>query len=281
MGVIARIQGGKCISFDEKDIQTLVKLGLNSSQAKIFLTLSSLGVASVKEIAHAAKSDRSEAYRELEILQERALVEKILSAPIKYKSMALNEALRILFQRKNQQDTELQLEAKALLKKGSHTETLKEEEDRFSILPRDEYRKLYGTKVIEIAQKEIIGYTQLERMPITLTYYYEANKKSAARGVRYRYIAEVNKLTDKIISFIEKYKKEFPNVEIRFVDPTLWVSFFIYDDKEMNFATEKLTGLADSQTLSTNNAQLIKVIKDYFELRWNTAMTEYPKREKR
>jgi hypothetical protein len=74
------------------------------------------------------------------------------------------------------------------------------------------------------------------------------------------------------------FKKENPSFTVRFANSTLFTDFGLIDDRQIIFSTEIITGLAGSQMLSTNNAQLIKVIKDYFEYRWNTAMIEYPRK---
>lgn len=265
--------------FDEKDIQTLIKLGLNFSQAKIYLTLLSLREADAKTISKTAKIDSSEVYRVLESLHKRGLIEKILKTrAAEYKAMNLDDSIEILIQRKNRENAEMQKEAEALLKKAKHMEMLKDDDYRISLIPGDEYRKLYSTRIVYKTEKEIVGYSQIERMPIALSYYVDAMKEAADRGVQYRYIYELNNLSDKILKFIERIKKEVPNYQVRFVKPTLFVTFFIFDDKEMSFSTERITGLADSPILSTTNCQLIRVIKDYFELRWNTATEEYPKK---
>jgi sugar-specific transcriptional regulator TrmB len=237
-----------------------------------------LGVASVKKIALTARIDRGDAHRQIEILQEKTLVEKIIRIPNEYKPMPLNEALKMLIQQKNKENAEMQQKVNALLRKGGHADTDREEENKTSIIPQDDYRKHYATRIIENAQKEIMWYTQIERIPIALTYYNEAWKRTYARGVRHRVIAEVNKPTDKILRFIQKYKMENPNFTIRFTNPTLLVTFDVCDNKFVNLSTEELRGLANSQILSTNNAQVVKVIKDYFELRWKAATKEYPKK---
>ncbi len=184
----------------------------------------------------------------------------------------------MLIEQKNKENAEIQQIANELLKKGHLTERHKDEEQRISIIPNDEYRIRYSLKATEIAQKEVLWLTLIERLPVALTFYDEAFKKAFAKGVKWRTIAELNKPTDEILRFIENYKKENPNFAIRFAKPTLYVSFSVYDDKELNFSTEKLTSLANSPILSTNNEQLIKVIKDFFEYRWNTAVTEYQKK---
>lgn len=94
-----------------------------------------------------------------------------------------------------------------------------------------------------------------------------------------RTIAELNQPTVYSLKFIERYQKENPNFAIRFVNPTLLATFAIRDEKELDFFTEVAKGMACKRILYTNNLRLIRVIKDYFELRWKTAMTEYTKKE--
>ena len=265
------------VTFDEEDVQTLVELGLNRSQAKTYLTLVSLGVAEAKKIAQIASIDRGEAYRQLDILQEKSLVEKVLGVPIAYKPIALNEALDILLQRKSRETCEIQQKAEALSEKGRFGEALSEKGFRISVVPKSEYLVHYVTGFIDLAEKEIIWYTQVERIPLTLTHYSEAHKKAMVKGIRYRIIAELSKPTDQILKFIGEYTKRNPNFAIRFAKTELLVTFAIRDGIEMDFFTEPAGGLANSPALCTNNPQLIKVLTDYFELRWAAAMTEYPK----
>jgi sugar-specific transcriptional regulator TrmB len=266
------------ISFDEEDIQTLIKLGLTPSQAKIYLTLISLGVANAKKIAQTTGIDRGEVYRQLERLQEKALIEKILNVPYEYKPMPLNEALQLLIQQKNRENAEIQQKAETLSKKASQMDTVKKEEWGISIIPKDDYRKHWSVRSFEFVHKEIMWYTPIRRLPVAMNYYYEPIKKILDKDIKWRIIAELNKPTDDVLRFIQRHVDKYPNFAVRFVNPTLFVSFTIYDDKKLNFSIEPITGLANSQILYTDNEQVIKVIKDYFELKWNSAMKEYPKK---
>jgi len=254
-----------------------VRIGLSFSQARIYLSLISLGAADAKRIAQTAGIDRGEAYRQLESLQKRGLVEKILKIPNDYKPMALNEAIGTLIQQKNREKTETQQRVKALLKKDIYYNT-SIEESKFSIIPEEDYLRHYIIKANERAQNEWLWFTQIERIPIAITNYYASYKKALDRGVRWRTIAELNKPTDDVLEFIRKYTEQNPNFTIRFVDPSLLVTFAIRDNKELDFFTERAKGLADSRALYSNNPCLISLIKDYFEIRWNTAMTKYPKK---
>ncbi len=266
-------------SIDEDDIQTLVKLGLNTSQAKIYLTLISLGTANAKKIAQTAKIDNAGVYRQIESLQKKALVEKIIDFPNSYKPLSLSKTLKILIEEKNRKNIEIQKKAKALLQKEAQIDTDKEEEYKISIIPQKEYLIQYVKGACERVEKEWLWYTQIERIPIVITKYYDQYKKALDRGISWRTIAEVNKPTNQVIQFIQKYCEENPNFTIRFVNPTLLVTFGLRDGIELDYFTEISKGVADSQALYTNNVKLTKMIKEYFELKWDTGMTECPKKE--
>jgi sugar-specific transcriptional regulator TrmB len=238
-----------------------------------------LGITNAKIIAQTAKIDGGEVYRQLEILQKKSLVEKILASPNEYKPMALDAALKMLIQQKNRENLEIQQKAKSLLKRGIKVDTIDEEGFKISVIPKRDYLSHYIDEANNRCKKEWLWFTQIERIPIVTTTHSKSFKEALDRGVRWYTIAELNKPTDKIIGFIRKYSKENPNFFTRFVNPTLLVTFAILDSKELDFFTEVAKGASDSQALYTNNPQIVKVIKDYFELRWNTAMTEYPQKE--
>lgn len=128
---------GYLSSFDDEDTQTLVKLGLNSSQARIYLTLISLGVANARKISQTAGIDHAETYRQLEVLQKKGLIGKILGFPNEYNPINLNDGIKALFEHRNKENIEIQQKAEEMLKKGVYTDTLKEEKSKISILPDD------------------------------------------------------------------------------------------------------------------------------------------------
>jgi len=269
----------KITSFDDEDIETLVHLGLSSSQAKIYFTLLSLGVANAKEISKITRMDCGDVYRRLESLHKKGLIEKILLNPTQYKSVPLNVAIKSLIEPKNKEYAEMQKRIKLLSKKEIKPVITTKEDYSFLIIPQNEPRKQYIYRANKRVEKEWVVYSQIERYPIALTGYYEANKKALDRGVKFRVLLELNKPTDEIAKFLQEYQNTNPNFELRYTDTHLLVSFAIYDKKEMDFSTRDLKGLANSQVLVTDNPQLVEVVYDYFELRWKTAMKEYPKKE--
>ncbi len=192
--------------------------------------------------------------------------------------MPLRDALKILIHQKNMEAVETQQKAKALLKKEVYAYP-KEIETKISIIS-DDCITQYITDANKRLQQEWLWFTQIERIPTVVTTHYESWKQAAARGIQWRIIAELNEPTNQTLRFIHRYKKENPNFVVRFTEPTLLVTFALRDDKELDFFTEIPRSQTGSRALYTNNPQLVKVIKDYFELRWDTAMEKYPKKYK-
>lgn len=261
------------MNFSNKEyIETLLKLGLNLSQAKIYLALIFLGVVDAKKIAQTTRIDRGEVYRQLESLRKMALIEKILGFPNQYKPLPLDEAIGALIENKKIEIADIQKKAKVLIKEGVCSDTTEVGVSIVSILPEksniQRVPRMFGC-----LQKEVLGFAQIEDLPKVLNRYYKPFKKAFARGIRIRFIAELNKPTEVALIFIQNYKLENPNFDMRFANPTLLVQFGIFDGKEMEI------GLTEGEVLSASNPQLIKVFKDYFELRWKAAMTECPKEE--
>lgn len=259
-------------SFTEDDAQTLVKLGLTYSQAKIYLALLVLGAADVKKIAQVAEIDRGEVYRQTEILQKNALLEKIIDIPNRFKAIALDEAIKVLINQKNRENEEIARKAKSLLEKKVITDEFFHNDYKISIIPSD-YSKRKLPNRYEYLQKEEVWYTQIEFVPLAINLWDKTFKKAFARGIKLRAIAELNKPTEAIRNLVDTYAKENPNFIIKFDSPKLFTSFAIYDRTEMTMYADRNTGVNERPVLSTTNPILIDIFKDYFELRWKNART--------
>jgi sugar-specific transcriptional regulator TrmB len=252
---------------------------LSHSQSKIYLTLISLGTADVKKIAETTMIDRGEVYRQLEILQKKSLINKIVDIPTEFKPMPFKMAIKTLVQQKNEENAQIHQIAKALLKKKFQRQISQEEKLKIKIIPKNEYRKIVSLGEISNSKNEVLCYSQIARISRSQGAYNEAIKKAAKRGVRFRFILELDELSDQTVTFLQEYMTEISDVEVRFTNTTTSASFTIFDGKEMNFSTEKITGVANSQMLVTNDLPLINVIKVFFEFTWNSAMREYPKKD--
>ncbi len=93
---ISKTQSKEYNKFAEDTATTFGVFGLSKTQAKIYLGLNALGVASVSEIATLSNIRREEVYRTLPELEKRGLVTSKLGSPRRFVATEPKTALRIL-----------------------------------------------------------------------------------------------------------------------------------------------------------------------------------------
>jgi sugar-specific transcriptional regulator TrmB len=263
--------------FSDNDIQTFVKLGLSLSQARIYLTLISYGNANAKEISQATAIDPGEVYRQLDKLCDNGLVQKILNIPNKYEPINLKDTINMLVEQRNKENKQILIQIEEILEKKIGGPIEREVERILVSGSAITFNQI--VKIYELLENELLWYTQIERVPMSVNSLYDSMKKALSRGVKWRVIAELNKPTKEIFAYIKDYQRKNSNFEIRFVNSKLNVIFGIQDGKSMSLYTEVPKMFTDSQLLITNNSQLVKIVKAYFEIIWQNASSKYPECE--
>ncbi len=102
-----------------QDAETLEKLGLSPSEAKVYLSNLKSGIATAKIIAKNADIGREEVYRILPALQELGLIKKHFDSPAKYEATSPCEAMKILLTSRDQESEYLKSQADEFLKNCS------------------------------------------------------------------------------------------------------------------------------------------------------------------
>ena len=80
----------------QKITEELLKFGLSTNQAKIYIYLGKYGPKTAAEVYKSLELPRSETYFILNTLQNRGIIESELSSPTKYSALALDKALSTL-----------------------------------------------------------------------------------------------------------------------------------------------------------------------------------------
>ncbi len=80
----------------ETNAEILSDFGLTLNQAKVYVTIAKLGIASISQVSKASKVRREDVYRMLPRLQELGLIEKILDRPAKIRATPAEDGLSIL-----------------------------------------------------------------------------------------------------------------------------------------------------------------------------------------
>lgn len=96
-------------------VRTLTRLGLTSSQARVYLILIRLGASNAQTISNYSDIARSDVYRIMANLEKLGLVEKIISSPCKFKASS-QDAVSSLIKRRMEETSELQTLSKEILK---------------------------------------------------------------------------------------------------------------------------------------------------------------------
>ena len=119
-------------------IQVMTRLGLTSNQAKIYLALCKSGISDAKQVSENSNVERSETYRIIAKLEKLGLVERIISAPSKFRAISMQDTVSVLMERRIKETSELKAKTNEMLKKFKNNNArtaLKEGEHQFILVP--------------------------------------------------------------------------------------------------------------------------------------------------
>ncbi len=259
---------------EDKRVQILMELGLTSLQAKIYLALSQIGIATIRTIAKNSKIARQDVYRIMPSLQKRGLVEQIVVSPTMYKSIPIKEGYSLLLQKNQNEHLRLYKETTAFIK-GLHDNNnkviLEEEEPQFTIT----YSKtLLFRKLVEkekIVHKSIDAISTWDTMRRILFYRSEHFNELLKRAVRIRIITEENGKDYSVQKNIQALSIN-PLFEIRYLSAPIPIKTVIYDGEEVNLSLAVPEAGNDGlPNLWSNNQQFVKVMSTYFNEIWNNS----------
>ena len=244
----------------DENIRTLINLGLTGAQAKIFLSILRIGEASIKEIAQVSKVARPDTYRALAELQDMGIVKKIVSIPIKFNSLSIEDAIKILMARRNQETLDLNKKTTELIEKLKKINCEPQVEDDKLILVPEEALDLELQKLLEKAEDSVCIMVSSQKMFGWVCESYELIEEALKRKVSFRFITE--KLPKPVSSKEIDALNKNPNFEIRHITAPLAAWFTIFDYKTVVLTT----GL--NYALRSNNKILMELAKDYFDSTW-------------
>ena len=257
-----------------RELQTLTCLGLTSSQARVYLSLVSMGSSAVKAISKDARVERSEAYRIMAGLEQLGLVERIISVPFKFRAIKIQHAFEILIERRHRETLNLQTAIKEICEKTEHfdrNEGTEGDEHQFILVPKKEASQRRRRKAIENSKESIDAVNSWRRAPIWMFSYREEIIRALRRGVRFRAILDKPE-ENKLMRELEEFKK-IGDFEVRYtsIEPDAVVS--IYDKKDVAMKVIAEAAHGESPTLWSNNPSFVAIAQERFERLW-AASTE-------
>jgi sugar-specific transcriptional regulator TrmB len=255
-----------------EEVEFLTEIGFTRNQAILYLTLLKLEEADVRRLFEETNIPRSEIYRILKELQKKGLVEKKITAPLRYHATPLDLGLQLLISNRIQRCKEVQVKTKKFLRKyqTKKQEALSKQEYHLTMVEGKQRLKQILKPQHDRAQRTIDILTTLPRWLQILHFCFENYEKALARGVRYRILLEA--FSGEIgehenIDTLLKTK----NFELRLSKDPLDTNAAIFDQKEavINFLPSQ--SLAESPIIRTNHPSFISMCQDHFEAKWKTS----------
>jgi sugar-specific transcriptional regulator TrmB len=256
----------------EDPMETLVDLGLTHLQAKTYMTLLTLEIATARDINRASNIARQDVYRMLSELDEKGLIERVIGKPIKFKPIPPNKAIFILLQRKRDKLRSLQKKAARTFKAIKYDVTeaaFPDVTSRFILLSKGETDIASDLnrlrKAVAEAETSVMGIMNFELFLRIKCVDEESWKKLAKRGVRCRLITNKTRETPEIS--LDPALVSSSNFEARWTESPLATSILLVDEKEVYFRM----GLdSKSPVLLSMEPSFVALMKDYLETKWKS-----------
>ena len=254
------------------DVHVLIRWGLTLNQAKTYLALLKLGLSKIMTISKNVDIATGDVYRIMAVLEEIGLVEKVISAPIKYKAVPMGEAVSILKRRRIEENFRLEAVTKKMLKKFDNIPETSSYNDWQQFVLFSETRAfLKRKKTLEKVQESLDLITSLEK-PNTILYNdSEEIAKAVQRGVKIRII--IKNPQEKLPPEITNLSEKNPAFEIRYIRKPPSMLIGIYDKIEASVLTGN-PEMKKCATLWIENPYVLSIIQDYFERIWSTDAVE-------
>ncbi len=267
------------MSYTDESIQTLVKFGLTSAQAKTYLTLLRLATSSISEISKASKVARPDTYRAISVLHERGLVEKVLGKPSRYKPLSIKNAVRVLLQQRERESIEISNRASKLVRRISQSsfDKVMRESGQFVLVPGGDAVSLEIEHHAGAACKNICVLTPRRKFQAFIANGSPLIRNAIDRKVSVRIVTDMSQADDseEITSLVQSPFFELyllPNA------PLVWLA--IVDDKETMFATSAKLDYLKSPALLSDNPVLVEFVRSYFSNVMSTAVKFIPRTDR-
>lgn len=260
-------------------VETFASLGLNLSQARVYLALVENGVSTAQEISTMSGVNRQEIYRIMPKLQEIFLVEKIISKPIKWKATPIQDGVSILMEHRKNEISELQAKATKIiteLKRNKKRAAHQKDEPQFIMMPgKDAHLKWlnHTFKNVQKTNDSILTWNDYR----TLTFLFEKELKQCSnRAVKTRLIIYVPERDKTVYKSDQTYNINDQKLFL-FTPPLVLGGLF--DTKELVIATEQNDPIKNGEKVFwSNNPSLIALFQNYFEQLWKRHANKHERR---
>jgi len=254
----------------------LSDFGLTHNQAKVYIAIARLGLASISQVSKVSKVRREDVYRIMPKLEKMGLIEKILGKPTKIRALPMEEALYILIER--EQDNANKRVSTLIAKKDEFLKHYKPfrmetstEDSHFTLISGREGVMTKELTMVKKAKSAINIVTSRDKFTQFFYNYDKALKKATNRGIRVRMILNATQHDAPILNIIKEYESSQAPLDLRYTDQRS-THYMIVDYKEALVATTVEPTLRETPYLWTDDSSLVGVLQKNFEGLWHASV---------
>ncbi len=263
------------LSLDE-NAEILAGFGLTRNQAKVYISVAKLGIASINQISKASKVRREDIYRILPKLERMGLVEKLLGKPTKVRAAPAEDALSILIEREQRMAKKrvnaLETKREAFLKHfNSFRMKSESEEAHFALVPQRIGIINKEMNMIRKAQSTIDIITSRDKFRQFFINHEEALEKAIEKRTKVRMILNVTDHENSIVTIMQEYESLKAPLYLKYTDhPSS--HYLIVDSAEALIATSTEATMGRNPYLWTDDDSLIGLLQKNFESIWHSSV---------
>ena len=278
---VRKTQSSEFEEFLERNATALTSFGLNKTQAKIYVALNALGVASASEIASLSRIRREEVYRTMPQLEKRGLVTKKFGAPRRFAASVPRTALEVLTKTRIKAMKEevhiLKQKKYELVSQLEKTSYGLEEENSIEQLTQQDNVLMRLVQMMKKAQQQIMLATSFEQLEASFLRNIRKTLGPNSNKVQVCIIVgssdpdeSAHELEDvHSLSLLRLPQNEGNKIELRRVE-TIPFNLLMIDDKEAiwgDFQPED----PSRKILWTNDSTQIGILKRAFDNLWEAS----------
>jgi DNA-binding response OmpR family regulator len=278
---VRKTQSSEFEEFLERNATALTSFGLNKTQAKIYVALNTLGIASASEIASLSKIRREEVYRTMPELEKRGLATKKFGAPRRFAASVPTVALEVLtktiIKSMKEEAHTLRQKKRELVSQLEKASIGMEEENSIEQLSQRDNVLMRLDEMIKKAQKQIMVATSFEQLEVS---FLRSIKKTFGTNSKQVHICiivgfpkpeEYARELDNAhsLSLLHLLQYEGNKIEMKKVE-TIPFDLLMVDEKEAiwgDFQPED----SSRKILWTNDSTQIGILKMAFDNLWETS----------
>ena len=253
-------------------ISTLHDLGLDITQSKVYLAIARAGKITVHEISKLSGVARPHVYHALEKLEDAGLVIRIISQPVRFTAIPVDECTSILLKRRIEKTRMLRAQTALLNEHYKSSQDLEpsKTEPQFMLIPKkDAVYKQANKMLIEV--EESIDFLCLTRRMISwLSNSLSTVVETLDRKVAIRVIMPKSTSGNDVSGPIDMLYN-YGNFTMRVIPKEPKYGFSIWDGKEILMTTSPVDSSTPATTLWSNNRGLVDLCQEHFCCLWEKA----------